>query len=205
METYISGNKILNKYCTVCGVLFYKKVNVSKKKWRITKCCSKECGDKSRIGLPIWNKGLTKETDNRVGQYWLGKKHSPETLKKITKANRINAKKKPKSFFQEMQKKAIEAGKRNHSYKGRLGQIKELNYAWKANAASYTSKHKWILKHWNKTGICQKCGSIPIPKGRLKHATQWHNIDKQYDREDKSKWIELCSKCHHKADGYKTL
>lgn len=160
-----------------------------------------------KTGFIPWNKGLTKDTDKRIPQYWLGKRHSAETLKKITKTCIINAKKKPKSFFQEMQKKAIEVGKRNHSYKGKLGQTKEQIYNWKSDKASYSSKHKWILKHWTKTGICQECGSIPIPKGRLKHATQWHNIDKQYDREDKSKWVELCPKCHHKADnhGYKTL
>lgn len=31
-----------------------------------------------------WNKGLTKETDKRVPQPWLGKKRSKETIEKMS-------------------------------------------------------------------------------------------------------------------------
>lgn len=162
--------------------------------------CSRYCLNKGNKGKSTWNKGLTVEIDGRLSQYWLGRKHTTETLEKITKANRLNAKRKPKSLFQEMQKKAVEVGKRNHSYKGRPGVTADKHEAWKGNDASYTSKHKWILKHWIKTGICQKCGAVPISKGRLKNGTQWHNIDHEYDRDNKNTWIELCSKCHIKED-----
>lgn len=192
---------IYTKVCKVCRKEYKKSITQSVNNFiNRSKYCSRECLVKGQQGKHPWNKGLTLETDSRLSQYWLGRKHTTETLEKITKANRLNAKKKPKSFFQEMQKKAVEVGIRNHSHKGRPGVIADKHEAWKGNDASYTSKHKWILKHWIKTGICQKCGAVPIPKGRLKHGTQWHNIDHEYDRDNKDTWVELCPKCHRKED-----
>ena len=65
----------LSRSCLVCGKLFFKNQNVSKKEWeRRCKFCSRICGSNFRIGKPLlhlknfqfkkgeptWNKGLKK-------------------------------------------------------------------------------------------------------------------------------------------------
>ena len=68
--------KILQKTCLICGKIFQKSYNESKKGWTKHKYCSKFCQDKSprsektrlkmrlaKLGKPSWNKGkkLSKE------------------------------------------------------------------------------------------------------------------------------------------------
>jgi len=71
---------------------------------------------------------------------------------------------------------------------------------WKGENARYSSKHRWIQKHWQKTGICQWCGAKPKPFGNRKYGTEWANISGEYRRDDRNDWLELCPTCHHKFD-----
>ena len=127
-------------------------------------------------------------------------KHTPEALEKITKANKENAKKHSKEFFRENQKKAIKVGLSRGSYKNNSAPSGDKNPSWLGEEASYNAKHRWIQKNWKKTGTCQKCGKVTKPFGRRKWGTEWHSIDRKYDREDRSLWLEVCIKCHRKLD-----
>lgn len=69
---------------------------------------------------------------------------------------------------------------------------------WKGNDATYNSIHRWIQKHWKRTGICEFCGDRPKPRknSNSKHGTEWANKSDNYDRNNKDDWLELCSGCH---------
>jgi hypothetical protein len=156
--------------------------------------------NKGLKGVQIaWNKGI-KIDRNKYPKFGHFQKHTKEALRKITIANKIHAKEKPKEFWIKTQKLSIISGLKNHSYKGTLGKIKELSAVWLGDKATYNTKHRWIQKHWIKTGVCQNCRISPKPYGRRKWGTEWHNLDGKYDRENKNSWIELCSKCHKNMD-----
>ena len=197
-----STNITPSKLCKKCSKLFYKKSSHSKKAWENVRYCSKKCRNLDLVGKPTWNKGIKidREKYPNMGHF---QKHTNEALFKLTKANRANAKKHSKDFFRKNQKLAVESARKNgfKNFHGTLGLIKELSYIWKGNDASYSSKHKWILKHWIRTGVCQNCGIRPTVKGKVKSATHWHNIDGKYDRENKRSWLEVCPKCHKKYHG----
>lgn len=146
-----------------------------------------------------WNKGIKIDRDQFPNMGHFGK-HTKEARLKITEANIKNAKKRGSQFYKDIQKLSIKVGKERGSYKGTLGKTGEKSYIWKGHEASYNSKHRWIQNHWEKTGICQKCGDIPKPIGRLKVGTKWANLDGKSNREDESTWMELCAKCHYELD-----
>ena len=189
----------LSKKCLTCGKIFLKKTNVSKSKWEITKYCSIGCSYEAKRGKPSWNKGIKIDRE-KYPNYGHLKKHTKESLEKITKANKNNAKKHTKEFYRENQKLAIASGREKGNYKGTLGRKKELSSRWKGNRASYNSKHRWVQKNWVKTGICENCKKQTKSFGNRKFGTEWHNLDEKYNREDKRGWIELCKKCHNKFD-----
>lgn len=63
----------------------------------------------------------------------------------------------------------------------------------------YSTRHKWVNKHFEKPNICEKCDFIPgIGKdGRTK--IHWANISGKYER-DRRDWLALCISCHQKMD-----
>lgn len=65
------------------------------------------------------------------------------------------------------------------------------HYLWKGEDASYSSKHKWIVKTYGKAAKCVQCGS--------EKTVDWANISKRYLRE-RSDYKELCRKCHAAFD-----
>lgn len=117
-----------------------------------------------------WNKGLhtglIPRTAFKLGSVGFTRKHTEETKKKLSQLLRGRI--------------ILKTRDDNH-------------YLWKGEDASYSSKHKWIEKHWKKTGICKECGAVK--------KTQWHNVDGKYNRGDKSSWVELCVGCHIKEHG----
>lgn len=187
--------------CLYCNCTFIKKQNTSLKNWNSkSKFCSKECSDLYKIGKSTWNKGI-KIDRNKYPNYGHFKKHS-EAVKTIMKQALDNWKKTVgedivKETLRKGQRNAIKKAMENGSLKGTLGKKKELSATWLGDKATYNSKHRWIQKNWQKTGICQKCGKITQPFGKRKWGTEWHNIDNNYDREDKNSWIEVCPMCHH--------
>lgn len=186
------------KQCSQCERTFEKRMNESIESWRSHKYCSRKCGNDSRkgkpffdsTGLPAWNKGkkgyMSKEGRLKIGE------STRNTLKNLSKeqvADRIS--------------KMVKYRKEHNLFKGTLGRTGELSAPWKGDKANYNSKHKWIQKHWTKTGTCQECGTETKPFGNRRWGTEWHNKNRDYDRESKEGWVELCKKCHRKADrGY---
>ena len=66
---------------------------------------------------------------------------------------------------------------------------------WKGDDATYSSKHKWAQKHFNKTGTCEDCGKTPKPRKNSEFGTHWHSLSYKRERTD---WEELCQSCHIK-------
>src|SRR3990167_2354242 len=58
----------MDKSCLHCGKVFSKRLECSNKKWSITHYCSRACYWQNKKGKTTWNKGLTKETDQRVAK-----------------------------------------------------------------------------------------------------------------------------------------
>lgn len=185
----------LAKECQVCGNIYYKKIFTSKKTWKKSKYCSFKClGDSKKgkpffdsTGIPAWNKG-------KVGYMSLQARINIADCSR----ERIN------NWTPEQRKKrhikSVATRKAKGNFKGQLGKSKKQIYAWKGDKAGYSSKHKWIQKHWTKTGICENCGNSPKPTGNRKYGTEFHSKDHKYNREDRKTWLEVCKRCHNKLD-----
>lgn len=63
----------------------------------------------------------------------------------------------------------------------------------KISKTKYNTTHKYMLRNYKKTGVCDHCNSVT--------KTQWANKSGNYDRRDIDDWLELCPKCHSKYDG----
>jgi hypothetical protein len=120
-------------------------------------------------------------------------KHTDETRRKISLAHRGRPGKIPSP---ETRRKMSEAHKGRQqspewSRKIREAQSGEKSRLWKGQDAAYVTIHRWMLRHYQKNGICSDCARV----GK----THWANIDHQY-RRVRSDWTELCPKCHKKFD-----
>lgn len=106
-----------------------------------------------------------------------------------------------KSWHDERRANRVESIKRGMNRPGvrlrvALGQTGEKSNQWLGNDASYNSKHRWIQRHWKRTGKCEFCGITPPPRKNGRSGTEWSNVSGKYDRSDRKDWQELCSKCH---------
>lgn len=70
-----------------------------------------------------------------------------------------------------------------------IGKFAEKSRRWKGLNASYTAKHKWILKHFGKAN---HCSLNPLHKAKR---FEWANISGKYLREI-SDYIPVCPSCH---------
>ena len=68
----------------------------------------------------------------------------------------------------------------------------EKSVTWKGDDADYNTIHRWLRKHFPKTGRCEHCG--------LDKKTDWANRSGDY-RRDRDDYLELCRSCHVKYDG----
>lgn len=66
---------------------------------------------------------------------------------------------------------------------------------WQGGGRSYRLLHRWINRHYPKTGTCSNCHLTGLT-GRKIH---WANISHTYI-DDISDWIELCATCHKRYD-----
>lgn len=110
-------------------------------------------GNKYRLGIPPWNKGLTKENSNTKGSRKLGSKDS---IKRNTKNYILSAKR----------------GKDNVSF----GKIPPN---FKGDEASYSAKHYWMSRHYGQPSTCEHCQK-PNLTGKKIH---WANKSGLYKRE----------------------
>ena len=117
---------IFKKICVGCDEEFY----IPDKR---QKYCNQKCYIANR---KVWNKGLTKKEDNRIAQYWFGKKRSESYKKKMSK--RMKGKTYEEIYGFDSAKRLKEM----RSIRGKItnmGQFKKGDVPWNKNK-------KW----WNK-------------------------------------------------------
>jgi chromosome segregation ATPase len=162
------------KKCEVCNRLYKLNTKWSLAKRKKSRWCSQKCYHSS----------------------WDDKRKS--TISKIQKKYIKNETKEQRAA--RMKKVLDNRTKSGNWTPPNAGKIRDENYAWLGDRAKYNSKHKWIQKHWTKTGICENCNTATKPFGNRKYGTEWANLDGNYDRDDRSTWKELCVGCHRKLD-----
>lgn len=59
------------------------------------------------------------------------------------------------------------------------------------NLREYNRIHKWVGRHYTKSGICEFCFKVC--------KTQWSNKSNKY-MQDRIDWQELCQACHYRYD-----
>lgn len=163
---------VYSKPCKTCGKLICKRKREGNKRWEARKYCSHKC---SSILTEEEKTVRTERILSYIGQE--SKEELLERMKKMLASRNANG-----IWVPPMT--------------GRKG--KDCP-SWLGDQAQYSGIHRWIQQNWQKTGICEECGSIPTTKGRNKWATQWSNNDHLYKR-DREEWQELCPKCHKKKD-----
>ena len=78
--------------------------------------------------------------------------------------------------------------------KGVKGFLKGENHPnWKGDEVGYFSKHNWLIRHYIKSGKCEKCGTTKARR------TEWANLSGKYLRDIKD-YLELCPSCHRLID-----
>jgi protein-arginine kinase activator protein McsA len=58
----------------------------------------------------------------------------------------------------------------------------------KLTKTEYNTIHQYMLRHYSKVGVCVSC--------KQEKKTEWASVDGLYDRNDITKWQELCRQCH---------
>lgn len=76
----------------------------------------------------------------------------------------------------------------------------EHNPLWKGDDASYSSKHKWVVKFYGNPVKCEDCGVLGKKNAGNKWTIQWANISKKYFRKLED-YKGLCTHCHKNFDG----
>ncbi len=75
--------------------------------------------------------------------------------------------------------------------KGLTGKFGEKARAWKGDNASYSCKHRWIIKHFGKASKCSQVGCTS-KNSKIYH---WHNLSGKHLRTIDD-YVELCPSCH---------
>jgi len=169
----------MEKKCIVCGVTFTVRTKWSKEKRSNAKWCSQRCYHAS------WTPERRQQIALNAKTYIENETPQQRTARmvKVIANRRANGKWQP----------------------GQAGRVREQNYKWLGNEASYNAKHRWIQKHWQKAGVCEACGKRPRPFGNRKYGTEWANLDGRYDRDARDGWKELCVPCHRAIDNERTI
>lgn len=139
-----------------------------------------------------WNRGLTKETDERIKKISLKRlntlRKNPVILKEMGKKES----KTKKRLFKEGKLTAHNKGKVGWTNSGSFKKGK-VHPNWKGNKVGYISLHEWIRK---RKGNAKKCVLNPSHKSKR---FEWANISGKYKR-NVNDYIELCPSCHRKFD-----
>ncbi len=167
------------KICDLCGKVFEKGINVSRKLWAKARFCSRTCSanhpdslkkrqdarnEALRTGkLKVWN-------DGKTGIY---------------------SKKQLKNLSETMSRVAKENGFGLWMF-GRKG---DLNGGWKGENVGYGALHEWVKRERGSPMKCEWCGKT----SNVPQMIHWANVSGEYHR-DLNDWIRLCAKCHKKHD-----
>lgn len=176
------------RFCKECGKELSHRQNLYGRPY-----CSRGCAGKAKQGKPGWNKGLKMNL-------------SPEVRKKLSDGLKERNLKRTQEQKQASHAKMVSTRKNrgfwnkpgtviNRTKWNNLTKYGEEHNGWKGDEASYSSKHKWACRTFEKTGICEDCGVTPKPRKGSMFGTHWHSFE--YKRE-RGNWVELCQKCHIK-------
>lgn len=105
----------------------------------------------------------------------LGRKHSSETLKKLSESH-----KSPRPW----RKGQPVPGLQN-----------ENNPLWKGDEVSYGGLHAWVRRKRGNPKECARCGFTSDNTFQF----HWANVSHEYKR-DLSDWARLCVSCHREYD-----
>ena len=64
---------------------------------------------------------------------------------------------------------------------------------WKGDKASYSSVHKWVVRHKGRPQKCTICRTTELRR------YEWANIDHKYKR-NLNDYLRMCKKCHKRYD-----
>lgn len=171
------------KTCSQCGSVF-----LVEKKNKKRKFCSVPCFRKSRVGKKTWNYGKTGYL-------------SDDSRKKMSENAKRNIEEETPEQRERRMQQVMRSREENGIWKSpKLGKIGKEDSQWLGDDATYNAKHRWIQKHWKKTGICEFCKLARSPFGNRRYGTEWANVSGEYDRENRGDWKELCVKCHRNFD-----
>lgn len=126
---------------------------------------------------------------------WVGRKHSPESIQKISKNHSdVSGKNNPMygKHHSEETKDKIRDSKDIEKYI--LMNLGENNPYWKGDKVKYRGLHRWINAHLPKPQLCEICNIKP-PRDAA-------NITGIYNR-DFNNWKYLCRSCHRILDNKK--
>lgn len=193
----------MEKICLLCGNIFIKKQNESQKYWINRRYCSKECGNKSRIGKP----------NNSSGCFKKGQKSLTKGIK--LSEDRILKQKEVMSNFWKSEKGIIAKEKIRQSLLGRpTGRTGEKSNFWKGGKTYWRDKLEnsieyktWRRKVFERDNYkCQECGDSNY-EGRGKTIElQAHHIKPVYKfpnlATEVSNGITLCRDCHRATDSW---
>ena len=165
--------------------VYERKLKHNKKQSKILKLLFKEGK------LKPWNKGLTKENDERlkkagekIRKNHKGKKHSKKTIEKIR--DRMKGKNNPMygKHHSPKIKKYLKI-----FWKGKTG---SKSNSWKGDKVGQKACHGWIREHKTPSEVCEICGG----KKLLQLANVRNHV---YTRNpDDYRWY--CVSCHKKRD-----
>ena len=148
--------------------------------------------EKNKGQIP-WNKGLTKETDERIQKY--GEKISKARLKRKQELGYLNSPEQRKKIRERMK------GKNNPMY-GKTGEnspyYRENSFKWKGDKAGMNALHKWIIKYKPKPDVCDICHQKTDKNGStilVLSNTKNHQYTRNFDD-----YQYVHNGCHQKYD-----
>lgn len=181
------------KQCKICGKDFYKKVNVSRKKWKTMKCCSRSC---AKIGVPPPNKGIPLSEERKLHLSKVLKGRTCNTGRThIKKGQHLSPEtqfKKGQSSYWKGKNNPFFAGSNNPRWKGGITPEQKL-VRW---SQKYKDFREEIFKRDKYT--CNDCGRRRKPGDRVVINVHHKKSFSEYKelRFDKSNVVTLCKECH---------
>lgn len=121
----------------------------------------------------------------------LGKKHTPETIKKMAD----NQYRQSEEWSKKMSNAKI--GIKNPMF----GKFGNDHPNWLGDDVGYFALHDWIIRHYGNANVCmnRKDKFLPFKCNGISKKFEWANRSRRYER-NIDDFVQLCKSCHTKAD-----